>query len=113
MPGQLDGGGVVADQEIVELPDDRGDGPQRDGYVVVIDQDRYDFWQPVPELTTGPKSTALPIWAPDGRLLLAVPTDAVGSGRVVAWRPGAPRLTILPVGLTGFYGLPGLAAPLS
>jgi hypothetical protein len=32
---------------------------------------------------------------------------------VVAWRPGAPRVTILPVGLTGFYGLPGQAAALS
>jgi hypothetical protein len=31
---------------------------------------------------------------------------------VVAWRPGTPRVTILPVGLTGFYGTPGLAAPL-
>jgi hypothetical protein len=42
-----------------------------------------------------------------------VPTDGAGSGRVVAWSPGAPRVTILPVGLSGFYGLPGLAAPLS
>jgi hypothetical protein len=32
---------------------------------------------------------------------------------VVAWRPGAARVTILPVGLTGFYGTPGLAAPFS
>jgi hypothetical protein len=94
------------------LPDDRSPGPQRDGYVVVIDQHRADFWQPVPAVTTGPASTALPVWSPDGRLLLAVPTDGSGSGRVVAWRPGAPRVTILPVGLTGFYGMPGLAAPL-
>jgi hypothetical protein len=95
------------------LPGDPDTGPQRDGYVVVVDQARSDFWRLVPELTTGPNSTALPVWAPDGRLLLAVPTDGAGSGRVVVWTPGAPRVTILPVGLTGFYGLPGLAAPLS
>ncbi|HEY7104160.1 MAG TPA: hypothetical protein VH573_21195 [Mycobacteriales bacterium] len=95
------------------LPDDRSADPQRDGHVVVIDQHRSDFWQSVPEVTTGPASTALPVWSPDGRLLLAVPTDGSGSGRVVAWQPGAPRVTVLPVGLTGFYGIPGLAAPLS
>jgi hypothetical protein len=95
------------------LPDDRSADPQRDGYVVVIDQRRSDFWQFVPAVATGPASTALPVWSPDGRLLLAVPTDGSGSGRVVAWQPGTPRVTILPVGLTGFYGLPGLAAPLS
>jgi hypothetical protein len=94
------------------LPEDPSASPLRDGYVQVIDLDRSDQWQQVPELTTGPASTALPVWAPDGRLLLVVPTDAGGSGRVVAWRPGTPRLTVLPVGLTGFYGLPGLAAPL-
>jgi hypothetical protein len=53
------------------------------------------------------------VWSPDGRLVLAVPTDGSGSGRVVAWTPGASRTTILPVGLTGFYGTPGLAAALS
>ncbi len=95
------------------LPDDPSGGPQRDGHVVVVDQARSDLWQLVPKLSTGPNSTALPVWAPDGRLLLAVPTDGAGSGRVVAWTPGAPRVTILPVGLTGFYGVPGLAAPLS
>ena len=42
-------------------------------------------------------------------MLLVVPTDGHGSGRVVAWTPQAPRVTILPVGLTGFYGVPGLA----
>jgi hypothetical protein len=70
-------------------------------------------WQAVPELTTGAASTALPVWAPDGRLLLAVPTSGGGSGRVVAWTPGAARVTILPVRLTGFYGTPGLAAALT
>jgi hypothetical protein len=80
----------------------------------VLDLDpSLDRVQLVPELTTGPASTALPVWSPDGRLLLAVPTDGAGSGRVVAWKPGTPRVTILPVGLTGFYGTPGLAAPLS
>jgi WD40-like Beta Propeller Repeat len=93
--------------------EDVSPSPQRDGYVQVIDQARSDFWQEVPDLTTGPASTALPVWAPDGRLLLVVPTDGDGSGRVVVWRPDAPRITLLPVGLTGFYGLPGLAAPLS
>lgn len=95
------------------LPDDRSAEPQRDGYVVVIDQHRSDLGQLVPEVTTGPASAALPVWSPDGQLLLAVPTDGSGSGRVVAWRPGAPRVTILPVGLTGFYGLPGQVAALS
>jgi Tol biopolymer transport system component len=95
------------------LPDDRSAEPRRDGYVVVIDQHRSDAGQLVPEVTTGPASAALPVWSPDGQLLLAVPTDGSGSGRVVAWRPGAPRVTILPVGLTGFYGLPGQAAALS
>jgi hypothetical protein len=93
--------------------EDVSPSPQRDGYVQVIDQDRSDFWQEVPDLTTGPASTALPVWAPDGRLLLVVPTDGDGSGRVAMWEPDAPRITLLPVGLTGFYGLPGLAAPLS
>ena len=96
------------------LPDDPSSSPQRDGYVAVLDLDpSFDHVQLVPELTTGPASTALPVWSPDGRLLLAVPTDGAGSGRVVVWKPGTPRVTILPVGLTGFYGTPGLAAPLS
>jgi hypothetical protein len=93
--------------------EDPSPSPQRDGYVVVIDLARSDRWQPVPDLSTGPASTALPVWAPDGRLLLAVPTDGGGSGRVAVWKPGTPRITVLPVGLTGFYGLPGLAAPLA
>jgi hypothetical protein len=80
----------------------------------VLDIDSgFDRLRLVPELSTGAASTALPVWSPDGRLLLAVPTDGAGSGRVVAWKPGTPRVTILPVGLTGFYGTPGLAAPLS
>ena len=96
------------------LPDDPSTSPQRDGYVAVLDLDpSFDRVQLVPELTTGPASTALPVWSSDGRLLLAVPTDGAGSGRVVVWKPGTPRVTILPVGLTGFYGTPGLAAPLS
>ena len=93
--------------------EDRSASAQRDGRVAVIDVTRTDRWQLVPELTTGAASTALPVWAPDGRLLLAVPTTGVGSGRVVAWTPGAARVTILPVRLTGFYGTPGLAAGLT
>jgi hypothetical protein len=95
------------------LPDESSASPQRDGSVVVVDLTRADRWQVVPNLTTGAASTALPVWSPDGRLLLAVPTDATGSGRVAAWRPGAGRITILPVGLTGFYGTPGLVAALT
>ena len=94
------------------LPDDQSPSPQRDGYAVVVDLTGFDHWRPVPDVTTGPASTPLPLWSPDGRLLLAVPTDGAGSGRVVAWRPGTARVTILPVGLTGFYGTPGEAAPL-
>jgi hypothetical protein len=96
------------------LPDDPSTSPQRDGYVAVLDiNSGFDRLRLVPELSTGAASTALPVWSPDGRLLLAVPTDGAGSGRVVSWKPGAPRVTILSVGLTGFYGTPGLAAPLS
>jgi hypothetical protein len=96
------------------LPDDPNTSPRRDGYVAVLDLDpSVDHVQLVPEVTTGPASAALPVWSPDGRLLLAVPTDGAGSGRVVSWRPGTPRVTILPAGLTGFYGMPGFAAPLS
>jgi hypothetical protein len=96
------------------LPDDPSTSPRRDGYVAVVDLDpAFGRVRLVPRVTTGPASTALPVWSPDGRLLIAVPTDPAGSGRVVAWTPGAPRVTILPVGLTGFYGMPGLAAPLS
>jgi hypothetical protein len=96
------------------LPDDPSTSQQRDGYVAVLDIDSgFDRLRLVPELSTGAASTALPVWSPDGRLLLAVPTDGAGSGRVVSWKPDAPRVTILPVGLTGFYGTPGLAAPLS
>jgi len=96
------------------LPDDPSTSPQRDGYVAVVDLDSgFDRVRLVPELTTGPASTALPVWSPDGRLLLVVPTDGAGSGRVVSWTPGAPRVTILPIGLAGFYGTPGTAAPLS
>jgi Tol biopolymer transport system component len=96
------------------LPDDPSTSPQRDGYVAVVDLDSgFDRVRLVPELTTGPASTALPVWSPDGRLLLVVPTDGSGSGRLVSWTPGAPRVTILPIGLAGFYGTPGTAAPLS
>jgi hypothetical protein len=96
------------------LPDDPSTSPQRDGYVAVVDLDSgFDRVRLVPELTTGAASTALPVWSPDGRLLLVVPTDGSGSGRVVSWTPGAPRVTILPIGLAGFYGTPGTAAPLS
>jgi hypothetical protein len=94
------------------LPEDSNASPQRDGYVVVLDLAAGDGMHLVPGLTTGASGTALPVWARSGQLLLAVPTDGAGSGRVVLWPPGARRLTILPVGLTGFYGAPGLAAPI-
>jgi hypothetical protein len=94
------------------LAEDPSASAQRDGYVVVLDLPATDRGLVVPGLTTGPSSTPLPVWTPGGLLLLAVPTDGGGSGRVVLWTPGRPRLTILPVGLTGFYGVPGLAAPI-
>ena len=94
------------------LPEDPSDSPERDGYVAVIDTARADHYEIVPGLTTGAAATALPVWAPDGRLVLVVPTDFGGSGRVATWTPGAARLTLLPIGLRGFYGMPGLAAPL-
>jgi hypothetical protein len=93
--------------------DDRSASARRDGRVAVIEVSGAEGWQWVPGLTTGADSTALPVWAPDGRLLLAVPTTGVGSGRVAVWTPGAARLTILPVRLTGFYGRPGLVAGLT
>jgi Tol biopolymer transport system component len=95
------------------LAEDPSGAPRRDGYVAVVDLNRADQWRMVPGLSTGPASTALPVWSPDGRLLLVVPTDGNGSGRVAAWTPGADRVTLLPAGLTGFYGTPGLAAPLA
>jgi Tol biopolymer transport system component len=96
------------------LPDDPDPSTQRDGYAVVMDLDpSAEHWEPVPNVTTGPASAPLPVWAPDGRLMLVVPTDGAGSGRVVAWKPGAARVTILPVGLTGFWGNAGLVAPVS
>jgi hypothetical protein len=93
--------------------ENRSGATRRDGRVAVIDLTGAGRWQWAPELTTGTDSTALPVWAPDGRLLLVVPTTGVGSGRVVVWTPGAARLTILPVRLTGFYGMPGLVAGLT
>ncbi|HEV7657383.1 MAG TPA: hypothetical protein VGP36_22010 [Mycobacteriales bacterium] len=95
------------------LPEDPSASAQRDGYVVVIDLVRADRWRTVPGLTTGAASTALPVWAPGGQLMLVTPTDGSGSGRVAAWTPGRPRLTLLPGGLTGFYGTAGLAAALT
>jgi hypothetical protein len=93
--------------------ENRSGATQRDGRVAVIDLTGPGRWQWVPGLTTGTDSTALPVWAPDGRLLLVVPTTGAGSGRVVLWAPGAARLTILPVRLTGFYGKPGSVAGLT
>ena len=89
--------------------------PQRDGYVAVIDLDTgFDHVRLVPELTTGPASTALPVWSPDGRLLLAVPTDGSGSGRVVAWHAGRAQGHD-PAGRPDrlLRHCPGTAAPLS
>jgi hypothetical protein len=93
--------------------DDRSASTYRDGHVSVISLTRADRWLPVPGLTTGSASTALPVWAPGDQLLLAVPTTGLGSGRVALWTPGAGRVTILPVRLTGFYGIRGLAAALT
>jgi hypothetical protein len=72
---------------------------QRDGYAAVLDLHRA-AWTRVPGLTTGAQTAPLPVWTRDGRLLLATGRD--GAGRVAAWRPGEPRLTVLPVRLDRF-----------
>jgi len=77
---------------------------RRDGYVVLLDL-RRGSWREVPGLTTGPKTTAAPLWTPDGTLLLGTGQD--GAGRLASWRPGAPRVTVLPVWLTDFDPRPG------
>lgn len=75
----------------------------RDGYAAVIDLGR-GGWVRAPGLTTGPKSSPVPRWVGD-RLLLAV-ADGKGAGRIASWSPGEPRLTLLPVRLTGFDAVP-------
>jgi hypothetical protein len=89
------------------LPDDPSTGPQRDGYVIVVDQSRSDFWRLVPEVTTGANSTALPVWAPDGSCCSRCrPTAPVRAGW---WSGGrAPRGSrSCPAGLPGSTGCPG------
>lgn len=80
---------------------------RRDGYVVLLDL-RRGSWREVPGLTTGAKTTAMPLWTPDGTLLLGTGRD--GAGRVAAWRPSAPRVTVLPVRLADFNPRPGTFA---
>ena len=98
------GGGARVDPDPAE---------DRDGYVTVIDLGAGDRGARVPGLATGANSMALPVWTRDGRLLLVVPTDEHGAGRVAVWTPGAPRLTVLPVALSGFYCSPGEAVAVS
>jgi hypothetical protein len=74
---------------------------RRDGYVAVVDL-ATGRWVRAPGLTTGPKSSPAPVWTPDGSELLVVAADD-GAGRVVRWRPGADRITVLPTELDGIY----------
>jgi len=92
------------------FPDDHSPTRQRDGYAVVMDLVGANQWQPVPGLSTAADSTPLPVWAPDGRVVIAVSDGGVG--RFAVWRPGEGRFTVLPIRLTGFYGLPGMAVRL-
>ena len=64
----------------------------------------------LPGLATGAVSTPLPVWAPDGRLVVAASDD--GAARMVAWRPGDRRAAVLPPILDGVYGQPGMVVPL-
>jgi hypothetical protein len=85
---------------------------ERDGRAVVVDLGTRT-WTSVPGLTTGAKAVPVPVWIPDGsRLLLAV-ADQQGVSRVVAWRPGEHRLTVLPVRLPHFTVAPGTIALLT
>lgn len=85
---------------------------QRDGYAAVLDLAAGGGWHRVPRLTTGVKVAPVPVWTPDsGQLLVAVGNDRVG--RVAAWRPGAPRITVLPVRLTDFFPQPGMVSVLT
>jgi len=92
-------------------PQDPDRSRQRDGYVAVLDL-RTSVWTRAPGLTTGAKVAAVPVWTPDGdRLLIA--TANGGVGRIAVWRPGDPRLTVLPVQLGGFFVEPGTFSLLS
>jgi hypothetical protein len=80
----------------------------RDGYVAVTEVAAARTTV-LPGLATGVGSTPLPLWAPGGRLVVAVSDDGVG--RLATWRPGDRRLTVLPTRLDGLYGVPGMVAP--
>ncbi|HEY6745853.1 MAG TPA: hypothetical protein VI357_09040 [Mycobacteriales bacterium] len=95
------------------LPDDPSASPRREGSVLVVDLAGSGRARTLPGLSTGSASTALPVWTRDGRLLLVVPADGHGTGRVALWTPGAAGLRLLPVTLTGFYGTPGQAVLLT
>lgn len=88
-------------------PVDNSPSTERDGYVAVIDLTAGRM-ESVPGVGTVAASTPLPVWAPDGRLLVAVSDDGVG--RLAAWRFRDEQVTVLPVRLHGLWGEPGMVA---
>ncbi|HZB48096.1 MAG TPA: hypothetical protein VE547_03300, partial [Mycobacteriales bacterium] len=91
---------------------DPAPSPLREGRAVLVDLVT-GREQPVPGLATGAKAVPVPLWTPDGSRLLLAAADGAGTGRLAAWRPGASRLTVLPVRLRGFGAGPGLVALLT
>lgn len=72
-------------------------GLDRDGFVAVLDL-QSGHLQTVPGLTTEAKSAATLAWSPDGDWLALGVRSPVQSyhDRLVLWRPGQNRLTVLP-----------------
>lgn len=88
-------------------PGDQSPSLARDGYVTVVDVHEARVRE-MPGVATAAASTPLPVWAPDGRLLVAVSDGGVG--RVAVWRPGDRAVTVLPTRLAGLAGEPGMLA---
>lgn len=91
-------------------PGDQSPSLRREGYVLVVDVHEAKVRE-LPGLATAAVSTPLPVWAPDGRLVVVASND--GAARVVAWRPGERRAAVLPPELDGVYGQPGMLAELT
>jgi hypothetical protein len=91
-------------------PEDPSPSADRDGHVAVADLASGE-WLRVPGLATGSKTTPLPVWAPTGELVVAVGRDGVN--RFAAWRPGDPRVTVLPARVDRTYLQPGMLAALA
>lgn len=70
---------------------------KRDGFVVSLDL-RTGQLATLPGLSTEARSAATPAWSPEGLLALEVRSPPDGDhDRVVLWRPGETRLTLLPL----------------